>query len=152
MIRNGTIMHNQLQKYSVDVWAEVENYIGKEFNLFSETSNNLLLKEYFLTLANECHEHAFKLKRVSNMIHIDEKNNTLNIVNPINILRKYGINLRSEREFINFVKFYSGIISQLGNIYCDFLKKTNNMEVLMIMKKLCDDKKYQESFLLTLID
>lgn len=152
MIRNGTVMHNQLQKYSVDVWAEVENYIGKEFKLFSETSNNLLLKEYFLTLANECHDHTFKLKRVSNMIHIEEKNNSLSIVNPINILKRYGVGLRSEHEFKNFVKFYSGIISQLANIYCDFLKKTNNMEVQLILKKLCDEKKYQETFLVSLID
>lgn len=151
IIQNGTIIQNQLHKYSVDVWCEIEDYIGKEFNIFSESTKNPLLKEYFLTLANECHEHSFKLKRVSNMVHKDNLDISLSIVNPVNILKKYRAGLRRESEFVNFVKFYSGIIGQLGIIYLDFLKKTNNGEVLIIIKKLSDDKRFQEDFLLSLI-
>ncbi len=151
IIQYGNIIQNQLQKHSVDVWSEVEDYIGKEFHIFSESTNNMLLKEYFLTLANECHEHAFKLKRVSKMIHKDDLNHTLSIVNPLNILKKYREDLRRESEFINYVKFYSWIIGQLGINYSEFLRKTNNIEISTIFKKICDDKRFQEDFLLSLI-
>lgn len=140
----------QLEKYSVNVWIDIEKHIPREFNKVSTTTNSGYAKEYFQMLSDECRKHAYNLHTLSSLVKKEEIDPIVYIRYPVNVIKKFSEHLKNNSELINYLAFYSDILHQISETYMNLSKKTENINATIILKKMASEKIIQEGILTAL--